>query len=165
MKNPLDYMEIRRGLPNNGFGMVRNGGKRPHQGWDLWAPIGTPIYAVADGLVEFVKTNSGDYGSQICTSFEDPQNPGNLLYAFYAHLSQIYVTAKMWVTEGQLLGLTGKSGNASGFKSIEDMHLHFEIRDAVAPGKGLKNRMDPAKYFGYDLYSCSADLPTCSAEE
>jgi murein DD-endopeptidase MepM/ murein hydrolase activator NlpD len=164
MHNPLDYMEIRRGLPNNGFGMVRNGGKRPHQGWDLWAPVGTPIYAVADGVIEFAKTNAGDYGSQICMSFANPQNPEQTLYAFYAHLSQIYVVAKIFVGEGELLGLTGKSGNASGFKSIEDQHLHFEIRDAAAPGKGLKNRIDPAKFFGYDLYTCSPDLPVCEAQ-
>ena len=164
MNDPLDNMEIRRGKPNNGFGMVRNNGTRPHQGWDLWAPVGTPIYALADGIVEFVRVNSGDYGTQICTSFEDPQNPGNLIYAFYAHLSQVYVTDKMWVTEGQMLGLTGKTGNASGFTSIEDEHLHFEIRTQVSPGRGLKGRVDPAKYLGYDLYSCSANLPVCEIQ-
>jgi peptidoglycan LD-endopeptidase LytH len=164
MRNPLDYMEIRRGLPNNGFGKVRNNGTRPHQGWDLWAPVGTPIYAVAEGIVEFTKVNFGDYGSQICASFENPQEPGSLLYVFYAHLSQIYVTDKMWVTEGQMLGLTGKSGNAAGFTSIEDEHLHFEVRTKAAPGRGLKDRLDPAKFFGYDLYTCSPDLPVCSAE-
>jgi murein DD-endopeptidase MepM/ murein hydrolase activator NlpD len=164
MTDPLDYMEIRRGLPNNGFGMVRNNGKRPHQGWDLWAPVGTQIYAVAAGVVEFVRVNSGDYGTQICMSFEDPQSPGNLIYAFYAHLSQVYVTDKMWVDDGQLLGLTGKTGNAKVFTSIEDEHLHFEIRTEVSPGLGLKGRVDPAKYFGYDLYSCSADLPVCELQ-
>lgn len=164
MHDPLENMEIRRGLPNNGFGMVRNNSTRPHQGWDLWAPVGTPIYAVSDGIVEFVRINSGDYGTQICTSFEDTENPGNLLYAFYAHLSHSYVTAKMWVTEGQMLGLTGKTGNASGFKSIEDEHLHFEVRTEVAPGKGLKGRLDPAKYFGYDLYTCPVNLPVCEIQ-
>ena len=164
MHNPLDYMEIRRGLPNNGFGMVRNGGKRPHQGWDLWAPVGTPIFAVGNGIVEFVHLNSGDYGTQICMSFESPQAPGTLLYAFYAHLSQVFVKAKDWVTEGQKLGLTGKTGNAKIFTSIEDEHLHFEIRDLAAPGLGLKHRMDPAVIFGYELYSCSPDLPVWEAE-
>jgi murein DD-endopeptidase MepM/ murein hydrolase activator NlpD len=164
MHDPLDYMEIRRGLPNNGFGMVRNGGKRPHQGWDLWAPVGTPILAVGDGIIEFVRINSGDYGTQLCLSFENPDLPGTLLYAFYAHLSQVFVKTNDWATEGQRLGLSGKSGNASGFKSIEDEHLHFEVRTEVAPGKGLKGRLDPAKIFGYDLYSCSPDLPVCEAQ-
>lgn len=164
MTDPLEYMGLRRGLPNNGFGMVRNNGKRPHQGWDLWAPVGTPIYAVADGLIEFVKINSGDYGTQICASFENTQTPGSLLYVFYAHLSQVYVTEKMWVQEGQMLGLTGKTGNAKGFTSIEDEHLHFEVRTEAAPGLGLKGRLDPAKFFGYDLYTSSADLPVCEAQ-
>ena len=109
MHDPLDYMEIRRGLPNNGFGMVRNGGKRPHQGWDLWAPVGTPVFAVGNGIVEFVRVNSGDYGTQVCISFENPDSPGTLLYAFYAHLSQVFVKTKDWVTEGQRLGLSGNT--------------------------------------------------------
>ncbi len=164
MNNPLDYMEIRRGLPNNGFGMVRNGGARPHQGWDLWSPVGTPIFAVSDGIIESVRINAGDYGTQICMSFENPDSSGTLLYAFYAHLSQVYVKDKDWVTEGQMIGLTGKTGNASGFTSIEDEHLHFEVRTEASPGRGLRGRIDPAKFFGYDLYSCSPDLPVCEAQ-
>ncbi len=164
MFDPLDHMEIRRGLPNNGFGMVRNNGTRPHQGWDLWAPVGTQIKAVEHGVVEFVKTNAGDYGTQVCMSFENPLTRGTLLFAFYAHLSQIYVTKGMVVDGGQVLGLTGKTGNASGFSSIEDEHLHFEIRDAASPGKGLKNRLDPAKLFGYNLYTSSDSLPVCELE-
>jgi peptidoglycan LD-endopeptidase LytH len=163
MRNPLDYMEIRRGLPNHGFGRVRNNGTRAHQGWDLWAPVGTPIYAVANGVVEFVRLDSGDYGSQICASFENPNSPGSLLYAFYAHLSQIYVTEKAVVEEGQVLGLTGNTGNASTLSSFEDEHLHFELRTSVAPGLGLSDRLDPAEFFGYDLYATSPSLPTCRA--
>lgn len=164
MTDPLDYMGIRRGLPNHGFGMVRNGGTRPHQGWDLQAYVGTPIYAVADGLIEFVRVNSGDYGTQICASFENPNSPGTLLYAFYAHLSQIYVTEKMWVTEGLVIGLTGKTGNASKLPSVEDEHLHFEIRTELSPGRGLAGRIDPATLFGFDLYTCSTEMAVCELE-
>lgn len=164
MTDPLEYMGIRRGLPNNGFGMVRNGGTRPHQGWDLWAPVGTPIYAVANGLIEFVRINTGDYGTQICMSFENPSSSGSLLYAFYAHLSEVYVTEKFWAEEGQMLGLTGKTGNASNLPSIEDEHLHFEIRTEVSPGRGLVGRIDPARLFGYDLYTSSPSLPICELQ-
>lgn len=169
MHDPLKHMEIRRGLPNNAFGMVRNNGTRPHQGWDLWAPVGTQIFAVADGVVQFVRTNSGAYGTQICISFQDPRNTEQSaeLFAFYAHLSQLYVAAGNSVVEGQVIGLTGKSGNASGFTSIEDEHLHFEVRTQVSPGRGLGGRIDPAIIFGYELLTSRNDpaAPECSLDE
>jgi len=147
MRNPLDSMRIRRGLPNHRFGMVRNGGTRAHQGWDLTALIGTPIYAVADGTIEFVRINQGDYGTQICMSFAHPTEAGTTLYAFYAHLSLAGVAELTPITEGMVIGATGNSGNASGLPAIEDQHLHFEIRTELSPGRGLGGRLDPALFF------------------
>lgn len=168
MHDPLKYMEIRRGLPNNTFGMVRNNGTRPHQGWDLWAPIGTEIYAVADGVVQFVRTSPA-YGLQMCTSFQDPRVTGQSaeLFSFYAHLSQTYVAQGNSVVEGQIIGLTGNSGNASGFTSIEDEHLHFEVRTQSAPGRGLRGRIDPAIIFGYELLTSPLNPvgPECTLDE
>ena len=68
---PLAKNLIRGGSERNTFGIVRkfaNGSPKPHQGWDFSAPIGTPVYAIADGKVEFIK-NIGDYGLQLCLSF------------------------------------------------------------------------------------------------
>src|SRR4051794_11010552 len=47
------------------FGRVRSSGKKPHQGWDLYAAVGTPVYAVGPGVVEYSETH-GAYGTQIC---------------------------------------------------------------------------------------------------
>lgn len=165
MNDPLENMEIRRGKPNNAFGWVRtnrDGSKRPHQGWDLWAPVGTPTYSIADGLVEFVKIDQGAYGTQVCISFD---HSGKLLYAFYAHLSHVYVTEGFEVKAGQMVGLTGMTGNASQVPSFSDQHLHFEIREKVSPGRGLKDRLDPADFLGYDLLTCSAEeAPVCELD-
>lgn len=163
MFEPLNNMEIRGGKPNNAFGMVRNNGTKPHQGWDLWAPIGTPIYAVADGLIEYVQTDS-IYGLQLCMSFTDNSGISDtgLLYAFYAHLSQAYFNKGFEVTEGMIIGLTGDSGNARGF-SFDEQHLHFEIRTLPYLGKGLRGRLDPAEFLGYHLLTCSEEI-LCSVE-
>lgn len=151
MRNPLDTMRIRGGVINNAFGRVRrnrDGSTRPHQGWDLFAPTGTTIYAVADGRVEFVQTtDTGDYGKQICISFQDPNSEEpRTLYAFYAHLSQVDKLAGT-VDEGDVLGKTGTTGNARGMIG-GNQHLHFEIRTVLRPGRGLVGRLDPAELFG-----------------
>lgn len=165
MFDPLDEMDIRRGRPNNAFGMVRNNGTRPHQGWDLWALVGTPVYAIADGFVEFVRVNSGAYGTQVCLSFEHSKGPQGLLFAFYAHLSEVSVSAHAQVDAGQILGKTGMTGNASQVPAIDDQHLHFEIRTIASPGRGLTNRLDPAEFLGYDLLTSSvAGELTCELE-
>jgi murein DD-endopeptidase MepM/ murein hydrolase activator NlpD len=161
MQKPLEFMKIRQESPNHTFGMVRNLGTKPHQGWDLYAPVGTPTFAIADGLVEYIRFDDGDYGTQLCISFVDPMGVSGdgLLYAFYAHLSQVYVTNKSTVSEGDLIALTGKSGNAINFKG-EDLHLHFEIRTAASLGRGLVGRLDPARVLGYEVFTCQLE-PIC----
>jgi murein DD-endopeptidase MepM/ murein hydrolase activator NlpD len=149
MRNPLDHMRIRRQLVNHTFGMVRNRGTRPHQGWDLAAPEGTPVFAIANGRIRDAR-DEGDYGMQLVLEF---MHKGRTLYAFYAHLSGVLVAEGGAVYEGQLLGFTGRTGNASNLAVAED-HLHFEIREgAIRPGRGLVNRLDPGEVLGYEIYS------------
>jgi len=142
---PLKINVIRGGSLGNTFGKVRkyaNGQPKPHQGWDFKAAIGTDAYAIADGTVEFV-VNKGDYGRQMCMSFNFN---GQKLYAFYAHMQDIYVNTGNLV-KGQLIGKTGKSGNASKLP-ISEEHLHFEIRTQASCGLGLKGRVSPIKIYG-----------------
>lgn len=154
MRNPLDTMRIRGGIINNAFGRVRrnrDGSRRVHQGWDLYAPSGTTIYAVANGKVEFAEaTDVGDYGKQICISFQDPiSEEPRTLYAFYGHLSRVDRSAgnNGKIEEGDVLGLTGTSGNARGMTG-GNQHLHFELRTVLRPGLGLAGRLDPSYLFG-----------------
>lgn len=143
---PLDSNAIRRGLENNTFGMVRrraDGSKKPHQGWDFSAAIGTPVHAIGSGRVVSVVTGK-DYGLTVVHSF---QHEGRVLYAAYAHLSAAKVAVGDLVNEGQLIALTGDSGNAKGMTGA-DLHLHFEIRTEKQPGLGLTGRLSPMEVFG-----------------
>ena len=143
---PLDSNKIRRGSESNTFGMVRHksdGSPRPHQGWDFYAPRGTPAYAIDDGKVVAV-TSGGDYGLVIVHSFMFEGTPH---YAAYCHMKSASVKPGDSVKKGQQIGLTGDSGNANGMRG-PDEHLHFEIRTNPAPGLGLAGRISPMKVYG-----------------
>jgi len=144
------------------FGLTRNGGLRPHQGVDLESPIGTPIYAVAEGIIEDVRKADPNYGVDLLLKFRPQQNwvqylasTGNadedgILYAHYAHLSLVLVSKGQRVRRGMILGKTGCSGNADQ----RYPHLHFEIRKVRWPGAGpggLLKRIDPELLFRVDF--------------
>jgi murein DD-endopeptidase MepM/ murein hydrolase activator NlpD len=141
---PLQVNHIRRGSPNNAFGMVRNGGSRAHQGWDLYARPLTPCYAIADGKI-FRTPSSPSYGKMVILEFE---HRGTSLFAFYCHLSMQLVGPDQMVKRGDIVGLTGNTGNASGMRG-DDQHLHFELRLAGdGHPEGLAGRVDPASVYG-----------------
>jgi murein DD-endopeptidase MepM/ murein hydrolase activator NlpD len=75
------------------------------------------------------------------------------LWAFYAHLSVILVPAGKIVAAGEMIALSGHSGNASASAP----HLHFEIRNTPNPNPGLgaTGRVDPATILGYNYLVCS----------
>ena len=149
---PLRKNRIRRGKVNHTFGMTRrntDGSRRPHQGWDFEARDGEDCFAIADGQVVMVR-NKGAYGLQIILRFEydfDDDGDRDALFAAYCHLSRADVNVGDQVERGQLIGLTGSSGNARGM-GADDQHLHFEIRTAPIAGRGLANRYSPMIIFG-----------------
>jgi len=149
---PLARNRIRRGMINHTFGMVRrnaDGSKRPHQGWDFEAAAGTPCFAVADGTIEAVRS-AGDYGKQVVLRFRhdfDGDGDADTLFAFYAHLSKIDVLQGQKVKRGDMIGLTGNTGNAVSMRG-PDQHLHFELRSRALPGRGLDGRYSPMEIFG-----------------
>jgi peptidoglycan LD-endopeptidase LytH len=135
---PLTYNIIRKGMLNHTFGMVRNGGTKPHQGWDFYAAPGTPCYAISDGQIVEAK-DAGDFGLLIVMSFEFNNRK---CFAAYAHLSKILVKKGENITKEHKIGLTGITGNAKSMKG-DDQHLHFEIRKVAATGKGIKQHESP----------------------
>ena len=86
-----------------------------HKGYDIANRKGTPIIATADGVVSYVGPK-GLLGNMVMIDH------GNGWQTLYAHLSQVSVACGQNVTQGQLIGLGGSSGNSTG------PHLHFETR-------------------------------------
>ena len=85
-----------------------------HQGVDLSADAGTPIYASRAGVV-----STAPYGS--AAGYYVKINRGDGFSAIYMHMSNYVVSAGQAVSAGQLIGYVGKSGVATGY------HLHFGI--------------------------------------
>jgi murein DD-endopeptidase MepM/ murein hydrolase activator NlpD len=87
---------------------------RKHEGVDFAAPIGTAVWVVGDGVVEFAGTQSG-FGKVVIVRHSRNR------HTVYAHLSRIEVRRGQRVAQGQLIGAVGSTGWSTG------SHLHFEI--------------------------------------
>ncbi|MCS6958968.1 MAG: peptidoglycan DD-metalloendopeptidase family protein [Pseudanabaenaceae cyanobacterium SKYGB_i_bin29] len=108
-----DFVWPASGIITSGFGW-RWG--RLHQGIDIAAPIGTPIWAAGSGVVQFAGWNNGGYGYMIDILHS------NGTVTRYAHLNAIYVKVGQRVQQGQVIAEMGSTGYSTG------PHLHFEIR-------------------------------------
>lgn len=111
---------------------------KPHNGLDLGASVGTPIFAADDGVVIGVSNNDVSrwrkyqYGRYIMIKHS------NNLATLYAHLSRQVVSMGMIVKRGDLIGYSGSTGYATG------PHLHFGlywapsvIMKSIPPAAGL----------------------------
>lgn len=107
------------------WGAPRSGG-RSHQGVDMMAGYGTPIYAAQSG--NYTQSSSSLGGNQAYVY------AGNGDMTFYAHL-QSYEGGGRHVSAGELIGYVGDTGNATGTP-----HLHFEYH----PGGG--GAVNPTPY-------------------
>jgi len=102
----------------SGFGYRRDpirGGTRLHAGLDWAGPVGTPIYASADGVIISAGSESG-YGRLVRIQHEFG------IETRFAHLSKISVKVGQRVSRGDLIGAMGNSGRSTG------THLHYEVR-------------------------------------
>ncbi|HMO68273.1 MAG TPA: M23 family metallopeptidase [Novosphingobium sp.] len=108
---------------SSGFGMRIHpvlGSRRAHNGVDLAAPTGTPIYAAADGTVSKVEWFSS-YGLYVALEH------GGEIQTRYGHMSRINVQPGQQVRKGDVIGFVGSTGRSTG------PHLHYEVRIAGAP--------------------------------
>lgn len=106
----------------SGFGMRTHpvlGGRRAHKGVDLAMPVGTPVYATADGVVERASWFSS-YGLYVSL-----EHGGNI-ETRYGHMSRLNVAAGQQVKKGDIIGFVGSTGRSTG------PHLHYEVRVAGA---------------------------------
>lgn len=109
-------------------------GLRGHNGIDYACPIGTPVYAVADGRVIKAGQDPAGYGDYIKVQYDG--------YAdIYAHLSYRLVSVGDNVMSGQVICRTGSTGNSTG------PHLHHERRPDDEPrDNGYNGAVDPLVY-------------------
>lgn len=99
------------------WGDQRDGGKRSHEGIDIFAPKSTPAVAAADGIITGVR--EGGIGGKVV--WLRPEGKPYTLY--YAHLDQQLVQEGQRVKKGDVVGLVGNTGNAR----TTPAHLHFGI--------------------------------------
>jgi murein DD-endopeptidase MepM/ murein hydrolase activator NlpD len=93
------------------------GGRRQHKGVDLAMPVGTPVYATADGVIGRADWFSS-YGLYVAI-----EHGGNI-QTRYGHMSRLNVAAGERVKKGDIIGYVGTTGRSTG------PHLHYEVRIA-----------------------------------
>ncbi len=100
-----------------------------HYGIDLAAPIGTPEYAAADGVVVRAGAASG-FGLAVYVLHEN----GDV--TVYGHMEEILVEPGQYVDAGETIALLGNRGQSTG------PHLHFEVHEGGMDGR----RIDPVEW-------------------
>ena len=103
-----------------GFGPRRHPSGRWefHRGVDLAAPLGTPVFSAADGVVVQAESSAGGYGKVVVVEHTSK------FKTRYAHLSRILVNVGDELRQGDILGKVGATGNVRGKNGV---HLHFEV--------------------------------------
>lgn len=137
-----------------GYGATDTTGSSPwastngtHTGIDYAMPVGTPVKSAFDGVVSAVNINA-DYGTSIMV------DNINGTQAIYGHLSEKRVKVGDQISQGQVIGKSGQSGNADG------PHLHFEVRDAKNHPVNPEQYMSGEGYAGKLFGNYSTILPT-----
>jgi murein DD-endopeptidase MepM/ murein hydrolase activator NlpD len=117
------YLRPVQGRVTSPYGSRRGGF---HPGVDLGGVRGTPVMAAADGVVSKVingcvegkRSCGGRYGNHIVIEHPNGTN------TTYAHLSKTSVSVGQTVSQGEVIGLLGNTGQSTG------PHLHFEVENA-----------------------------------
>ena len=112
--------------------------RRLHAGLDFTAPIGTPIYAAADGVIKDAGFNTGGYGNRVVI------NHGFGYETLYAHMVRIKARVGTRVKRGEVIGYVGTSGKSTG------PHLHYEVHKNGS-------QLDPIYFFYNDLTPAQFD--------
>lgn len=110
------------------FGMRTNpitGGAGLHAGVDLAAPMGTPIHAIADGVVSYAGSGKAGRSSELVIIDHDVD--GKEFSSWYVHMYPhgVFVEAGQEVTAGEKIAAVGSNGFSTG------PHLHLEIHSAA----------------------------------
>lgn len=120
---------------SSGFGYRTDpvyGGSEMHTGQDFAHPLGSPVFATGDGVVEKASFQFGGYGNEVIV------NHGYGYRTRYAHLSTIIVNEGMAVKRADQIGTVGNTGKSTG------PHLHYEV-------EYRGNRVNPRNYMDLDI--------------
>jgi murein DD-endopeptidase MepM/ murein hydrolase activator NlpD len=112
-----------KGWMTSGFGMRKSpftGHRKMHEGVDIAARTGTPVYATADGIVSRAETTPG-YGKLVVIEH------GYGYKTYYAHNSKILVKVGQRVKRGENISAVGNTGSSTG------SHVHYEVRRNGVP--------------------------------
>lgn len=101
-------------------------GREFHEGLDLRAASGTPVYAAHGGQVLYADSRLKGYGHMIVLKHSSG------LATIYAHNSKLVVHKGQWVPQGALIAYSGNTGHSTG------PHLHFEVREGISAVNPLK---------------------------
>ncbi len=107
--------------------------KKFHEGMDLKASEGTPVYATASGTIELVKENKDSAGNYVYEGMYIVIRHSAQFQTRYTHLSGFAVKQRDQVSLGQVIGYVGSTGMSTG------PHLHYEV---IKDGKPV----DPKNY-------------------
>lgn len=103
-----------------------------HSGMDFTAPVGTPIHATGNGVVEKVEFDGRGLGNNTII------NHGYGYESVYGHMSKIIVRPGQKIVRGDLIGYVGSTGSSTG------PHLHYEVRKNGEP-------LNPVNFYYNDL--------------
>ncbi|PLX77288.1 MAG: peptidase M23 [Desulfuromonas sp.] len=112
-----------KGWLTSSFGMRKSpftGKRKMHEGYDIAARTGTPVYATADGVVSKAETVPG-YGKLVVIEH------GYGYRTYYGHNSKLHVRAGQRVTRGEKIAAVGNTGRSTG------SHVHYEVRRNGVP--------------------------------
>ncbi|MDW3196028.1 MAG: M23/M56 family metallopeptidase [Cytophagales bacterium] len=128
--SPIKASDLTR--MSSAFGMrkdPRTKVRKHHRGVDFSAPIGTDVYATADGVIKTAQSRKGGYGIMVEITHGDEGE----YTTRYAHMDSYQVEVGQEVKKGEIIGKVGNSGLSYG------PHLHYEVHVDGKP-------VDPQKY-------------------
>lgn len=153
--NYHDHDEPREGVDDNRvylpwWGEPSFVGIDGHEGYDWLLPEGTPIVAVADGVVEIAGISLPYFcpplgrivDDQVLVRIDHDLPGGIRVRSIYVHLQQRTVVAGQPVTAGQVIGLSGNTGCST------DPHLHFAVERLTQTNDGAPSPIDPYGWAG-----------------
>lgn len=136
------------------FGDSRDGGRRKHEGVDIFSARNTPVLSASEGIVRRVGTR--DLGGKIVLVRDEKRG----LNYYYAHLEEQYVESGQRVSPGDPLGGMGNTGNAISTPP----HLHFGIYGdrwrALDPWDYLEPGLGPPAELPLDEYPLESYMRT-----